>query len=637
MVFANATESGLKVIFIATPDPGGTMARWPIGLLPQLRVPAVAVIALGVLAPLLLTETTSEAAPSLGYVASNVPGVGETISLAVDPVSNTVYFAEPAANQVAVLNGATNSVINAISTDGSPEAVAVDPGTDTVYASVWSGSAANSVIDVIDGKTGTVTGSIGVASTALAFDSTTGTLAAVDADGSGVTFISGATNSVATTVSTGPTLLSEHIAVDGSTGVVWVLDDDGTLLGVSEATDSVTESVPIPGGTIGLAVNAATDTLYVSTDEDGLTVVDGATGTITTTIATGQLGGLAVDSSADVVYASSLAGFPGTTLIIDGTDNTVADVIHRGGYPDAFDSANGSVYECVYAVPAPEFGAWVITPSATNAMPPIIFSTAAASFTTGRADSFTVLANALPTATITESGVLPSGVTFSSGALTGTPAAGSGGSYPITFTASNGVAPDYSQSFDLTVDQPAVITSAATATFETGITGAFDLSATGYPTPTFLVDGSPEALPTGVSITQTAAGSWQLAGTPAPGTGGIYHFVLEASNRITSATQPFTITVDQPTAFVSATKASGRVGRRFRFVVRTTGFPVASLSEHGRLPKGISLQTRTNGTAVLEGTPARSDRYRTYGLRFIAANGNGAADSVTQTLRLRIA
>ena len=49
-----------------------------------------------------------------------------------------------------------------------------------------------------------------------------------------------------------------------------------------------------------------------------------------------------------------------------------------------------------------------------------------------------------PAATITESGALPSGVTFTdngngTATLAGTPAAGTNGSYPITITAANGV------------------------------------------------------------------------------------------------------------------------------------------------------------------------------------------------------
>ena len=67
-------------------------------------------------------------------------------------------------------------------------------------------------------------------------------------------------------------------------------------------------------------------------------------------------------------------------------------------------------------------------------------------------------ATGTPSPTLSESGALPSGVTFnaSTGVLSGTPASGTNGSYPITFTASNGVSPNATQSFTLTVNPASV-------------------------------------------------------------------------------------------------------------------------------------------------------------------------------------
>ena len=58
---------------------------------------------------------------------------------------------------------------------------------------------------------------------------------------------------------------------------------------------------------------------------------------------------------------------------------------------------------------------------------------------------------------ITQTGTLPSGVTFTSNSngtatLSGTPGAGTNGSYPLTITASNGVGTNATQSFTLTVN-----------------------------------------------------------------------------------------------------------------------------------------------------------------------------------------
>ena len=80
-----------------------------------------------------------------------------------------------------------------------------------------------------------------------------------------------------------------------------------------------------------------------------------------------------------------------------------------------------------------------------------------------------------PTAALSESGALPSGVTFvdngnGTATLAGTPAASTAGTYPLTITAANGVTPNATQSFTLTVAavQAPVITSAAARSFAIG-------------------------------------------------------------------------------------------------------------------------------------------------------------------------
>jgi len=74
-------------------------------------------------------------------------------------------------------------------------------------------------------------------------------------------------------------------------------------------------------------------------------------------------------------------------------------------------------------------------------------------FSQGLGETFAVTATGFPTPTLTESGALPSGLTFNAttGLISGTPAVGSGGNYPITLTAANGVLPNAVASFTLTV------------------------------------------------------------------------------------------------------------------------------------------------------------------------------------------
>lgn len=90
--------------------------------------------------------------------------------------------------------------------------------------------------------------------------------------------------------------------------------------------------------------------------------------------------------------------------------------------------------------------------------PPAITSAASATFTVGLAGSFTVTATGTPAPSVSESGTLPSGVTFNptSQTLAGTPSAGTTGTYNITFTATNGVGSNAVQNFSLIVSSPSV-------------------------------------------------------------------------------------------------------------------------------------------------------------------------------------
>jgi hypothetical protein len=88
---------------------------------------------------------------------------------------------------------------------------------------------------------------------------------------------------------------------------------------------------------------------------------------------------------------------------------------------------------------------------------PAITSAASATFKVGQAGSFTIKSTGYPVAALTESGGLPDGVTFvdqgnGTAILSGTPAAGSGNVYTLTVSASNGVSPAATQTFNLTVD-----------------------------------------------------------------------------------------------------------------------------------------------------------------------------------------
>jgi Putative Ig domain/Bacterial Ig-like domain (group 3) len=176
---------------------------------------------------------------------------------------------------------------------------------------------------------------------------------------------------------------------------------------------------------------------------------------------------------------------------------------------------------------------------------PVITSAGGATFTVGTAGSFVVTATGDPAPTFTETGTLPSGVSFnpSTGVLSGTPAEGTGGTYGMTLTASNGVGTAAMQSFVLTVNQAPAITSANSVSFAIGKGGSFTVTASGFPAPTF---GETGTLPSGVSFNSSTG---VLSGSPAAGTGGAYNITFTASNTVgTPATQSFALSVNNTPA-----------------------------------------------------------------------------------------
>ena len=157
-----------------------------------------------------------------------------------------------------------------------------------------------------------------------------------------------------------------------------------------------------------------------------------------------------------------------------------------------------------------------------NAAPtaPAITSASSTAFTVGTAGSFTVMTTGNPTAAMTKSGALPSGVTFTdnkngTATLAGTPASGSNGSYSITITAANGVAPNAAQSFTLTVKAPRRRLSPAPPGRRSppGRQGTFTVTTTGNPTAALSATSSP-ALPSGVTFKDNGNGTATLSGTP---------------------------------------------------------------------------------------------------------------------------
>ena len=266
---------------------------------------------------------------------------------------------------------------------------------------------------------------------------------------------------------------------------------------------------------------------------------------------------------------------------------------------------------------------------------PAFTSAASTEFSVGSAGNFTVTTSGVPmvsSITNADFGVctvsaLPGGVTFhdngdGTATIAGTPAPGTTGTYTLCLTATNGIAPDATQTFTLTVNQAPAITSVDHATFAVGSAGSFTVTTTGVPPVSTIANTdfgvcTVSVLPVGVTFLDNGDGTATISGTPLTGAGGTYTLCLKAANGvIPPATQTFTLTVNEAPAITSAVHATFTVGASGSFTVTATGYPTPTFSETGSLPSGVTLLT--NGT--LSGTPDTGTA-GSYPITITASNG----------------
>ena len=123
---------------------------------------------------------------------------------------------------------------------------------------------------------------------------------------------------------------------------------------------------------------------------------------------------------------------------------------------------------------------------------------------------------------ISETGTLPSGVTFAdnrdgTATLSGTPDPGTSGTYTLTISAANGVQPDATHSFTLTVNQAPAVTGISPARGTTG--------------------GGTSVVITGSGFTGATSVSFDGTSTQRP--------TVDSDAKITVTSPPWTGTVDK--------------------------------------------------------------------------------------------
>ena len=521
--------------------------------------------------------------------------------------------------------------------------VAADGGTAPYTWSVGSGSLPSGL--TLDSSTGVINGTPTVAG------SSTFTITATDSAG----FAAG---SVFTIAVTPPLTVSTTSLPSGTQGAFY-----SATIAVSGGTAPYTWSIgpgSLPSGLIlarstgiitGTPITAGSSTFTITaTDSVGLT----AETTLTIPIAPA----LTVTTTS---LPSGTEGLPySATIAASGGFEPYTWSVTAGSLPDGLtlDALTGIVSGTPTVAGTFLFTATVTASDGAGSMsqsfslvvnqPFAITSPNATTFTEGAAGIFSVTTNGEHLPSFSESGSLPSGVTFvdngdGTASISGTPALGSVGSYPVTIVATSDLGAS-AQSFTLVVDQAFAITSPNTAAFSEGTGGSFTVTTNGSPAPSFSESG---ALPSGVTFTDNGGGTASFSGVADQGSAGIYPVTIIATNDLGASTQPFTLVVDGPPVITGSTGGGGEGsgggdgdggggsgGGGSTTLMLTagvfgcvslggSGWPLPSFTDSGPLPSGVMFNDNGDGTASFCGTPAQGSG-GSYLIAIAATNGSGS-------------
>jgi hypothetical protein len=237
--------------------------------------------------------------------------------------------------------------------------------------------------------------------------------------------------------------------------------------------------------------------------------------------------------------------------------------------------------------------------------PPLIQSPGALTTRIGAPVKFSFTSLGFPTVHPVVSGALPAGLTLASGpapgatTLSGTPAIqpNTGGVYPLSVMANNGIGAAAVQQFVLTVAIVPEFTSADSTMFAEGQPASFTVTTRSFPTAT--LSG---VAPPGLALVPHPDGSATISGSV---TSTIEVMKVTATNAANlSATQSVRII---PVRIISANHAVFKVGvpKTFNFTLNHNGpnFPHPLVS--GALPPGLTVsEIPGTATTVLSGTAA---------------------------------
>ncbi len=280
-------------------------------------------------------------AVNLQTIASGYVGVG------VNNVTNKIYVAGGAADNIKVFDGSTNAVVKDITVGHRPTAVAVNPNTNKIYVTNFG----SGTVSVIDGSTNAVVANVTVPSglgpqfgsgpDGVGVNPNTNEIYVANVGLGTVSVIDGSTNAVVANVMVGSS--PEGVGVNPSTNKIYVANQGSDTVSVIDGSTNTVVATFIMGPASSsvritppssLAVNPVNNRIYVAREEFGsVSVIDGGQNRIVANVTVGSNPtGVSANAATNRIYVANYGS--SSVSVIDGSTNTVVANVGVGLGPD---------------------------------------------------------------------------------------------------------------------------------------------------------------------------------------------------------------------------------------------------------------------------------------------------------------
>ncbi|MFL6107345.1 MAG: beta strand repeat-containing protein [Marmoricola sp.] len=443
----------------------------------------------------------------------------------------------------------------------------------------------------------------------------------------------------------GPSAFTDTVGVAGAPQVYTSTGSPQPTLSASGLPSGVTFTDNGDGtGKITGSPSSGTGGVYTVTVK---ATNEAGTGTKTVTLTVNQAPGLAGPSGA--TYTVGQAGGP-TTFTASGYPTSVLTSLGILPSGVGFTDNNDGTGSYAGTPAAGTGGTYALTVKASNGTPPDatapftltvneapgLTGPGAATFKVGTASqSGEYTATGFPVPTISATG-LPSGLSVvSTGSgkakISGSAANGTGGLYPVTVKASNGVGTAATQATSLTVNEAPDLTGPTEARFVAGSANTIGFSSDGYPVAALTATGVPASL----TFHDNGNGSATISGTAPASAIGSYDVTVTASNG-QSPDAVLHLTLDVVPVLSVATSSLPNAAYHTAYsaqVMATGGQPGYSFQVvGGSLPAGLSM----NQFGLITGAPSAAVGLGLYTFTVKATDSANPSQTATKVLTLRV-